>query len=222
MYFLEYLVGSPPPSDLMLEFNQPMAGQMQAGKQQIPGFPPASQPNVAPSSGLVEFEDIKKYILYGKLKEIKLKLETSNVNRQNPDVLNMFEFLDTLLLFYNTFTYEEAQRLIDALLETVSSVLKIKTPAREFIDKPLDPSMVQQIQTQQQQAQQQAEDDAKQTDLDQQKMDLEKDKIAHNLAKDKTRNDLDSYLHSKSVNLARRELKTTKQELELKKNTQKR
>lgn len=215
MYLTEYVMNQPPEDQVLLEFGQPPGqpgGRQQSGMGPLMGpsngqqMGPIGQPQDIgpPSSGLIEFEDIKKYLLYGRLKEIKLKLEMAKINRQDPEILNIFEFLDLVIMFYNTFTYEQAQRLVDVLLETMSQKLNIKIPGKEIAEKPIDQDAANQMQAQQDQMQQQAAQDqadqekqAQQDDIDQQKMDLDQQKVAlhqdkqaHNLAKDKMTHEL--------------------------------
>lgn len=82
------------------------------------------------SNGAVEFEDVKKYILYGKLKDLKHKLEMSNIDHNEPAVKNIMEFIDLVTVFYNTFTYEDTVKLFDSLVDSISTELKIKLPSR--------------------------------------------------------------------------------------------
>ena len=99
------------------------------------------------TSGLVEFEDIKKYILFGKLKKLKLQLTLLDLERTSPEVMNMFDFLNLIIVFYNTFTYEQAKQHVDVITTTVGELLNIKLP--EFDDTAqakLDPNKVQQAQ----------------------------------------------------------------------------
>lgn len=84
----------------------------------------------------VEFEDIKKYILFGKLKELKTKLNYIGLNTKDPNAQNILEFLDLIILFYHTFSYVDAQRLVDTLIQRSSELLNVKVPERVEFDSP--------------------------------------------------------------------------------------
>lgn len=111
----------------------PEIGMPQDQFQQPPGqgFGGVEQPGMDDgSNGAVEFEDIKRYILYGKLKDLKHKLEMSDIDHNSPEVKNVMEFIDLITVFYNTFTYEDTVKLFDSLVDSVSDELKIKLPSR--------------------------------------------------------------------------------------------
>ena len=172
MFVIDYFLSTPQKDNLLLEFGG-LPGGAGAPQRQYPGSPMGGgqqpPPPEGPGTGLVEFEDIKKYVLFGKLKEIRLKLELSNIDKNKPEVLNLFEFLNIVIMFYNTFTYEQAKKHIDVLLELSSSVMKVKIPKREDVEPALDPNKVQAIQIQQQQQlinQQQEKDKQEEKDVE--------------------------------------------------------
>ena len=82
------------------------------------------------SNGAIEFENIKRYILYGKLKDLKHRLEMSDIDNNDPAVKSIMEFIDLVTVFYNTFTYEDTVKLFDSLIDSISDELKIKLPSR--------------------------------------------------------------------------------------------
>lgn len=109
--------------------------------------------------GVVEFEDIKKYILFGKIKDIKLKLELSNLDRQDPNIINLFEFIDLVLLFYNTFNYNQIKKLINTIIDMSAAIGKISIPKINANDEPkLDNNKLQQMQQPQGQPQEQPQE----------------------------------------------------------------
>lgn len=124
------------------------------------------QQNQSPD-GLIEFEDIKKYIMFGKVKDLKLKLELSNLDRKNPDITNIFEFIDIIMLFYNGFTYSQIVKLLDVLMAMIQSVTKIKLPEREDNEPAVDPQKVAAVQSQQQGAELQQQQLARQDQMQQ-------------------------------------------------------
>lgn len=116
-------------------------------ERQSPQEGSINSPVGIPSSGLVEFEEIKKYLLYGKLKQLKLKLDLAKINRNDVEILELYEFLNIVMLFYNTFTYEQASAHVNRLVEIFSQVLNIKIPEDdESAPATLDPNKVQQLQ----------------------------------------------------------------------------
>ncbi len=116
MYLLENFNSIYNPESLCFENIQPQPNQSQE-------ISPEEQ-----QSPSVEFEDIKKFLLFNRLKEIKLKLELSNINKSDEDILNLFNFIDTILLFYNTFTYDQCMRIVNSLIENISHILHISIP----------------------------------------------------------------------------------------------
>lgn len=147
MFVTQYIKSAGNTTSELFEAMNPGMMQGQAGMM------PQDAPSSAPT-GLVEFEDIKKQILFGKLKDIKLKLELAALDKQDPQVLNMFEFIDLVILFYNTFTYDQIQTLINNILEMTSRVLNIKI---EPFDPNAAPAVDPDKMAQMQQAQQDAE-----------------------------------------------------------------
>lgn len=143
MYVTQYIKSANNSTDSLFEAMNQGASQGQNGMlpQEAPSAP----------SGLVEFEDIKKYILFGKLKDIKLKMELACLDKQDPQVLNMFEFIDLVILFYNTFTYDQIQTLINNILEVTSEVLKISiAPVNPEAQPAVDSEKMAQVQQAQQ------------------------------------------------------------------------
>lgn len=198
--------------NLLLEFgaNPGGAGFPPGGRFAPPGggVQPQIPPPDGPPTGLVEFEDIKKYVLFGKLKEIKLKLELSNINKNDPQVLNLFEFLDIIMLFYNTFTYDQVKKHIDILLEMFSNVIKIKIPKREDVMPALDQSKVQQVH---QQAQQEVQDQqAQQAQQDQQQVQDQQNDQEQDVQATLKQKDKEISHHKKEAQLAKKETQLTK------------
>lgn len=83
-----------------------------------------------PPSGLTQFEDIKKYILFGRLKDINRQLDLADLNKEDPQIIELMEFIDLIVYFYNTFTYEQINHIMDILSEVIATQLKIKLPDR--------------------------------------------------------------------------------------------
>jgi len=97
----------------------------------------------------VEFENIKKYILFNKLKDIKSRVEYVQLDRKNPEIVSLLQFIEIVSLFFNSFTYREAVDLIDTLTTAIAEKLNIKIPKREFGELPIDPNVEQQMNAQQ-------------------------------------------------------------------------
>jgi len=108
-------------------------------QQQVPNF---SDPNMMnqqqPLSPSSEFETIKQFILYSRFKEIRQHLQDLNIKIRNIDIESMIEFLDIILLFYNSFSYPDLTSFMDTITSSIEEKLKIKLPKRIFSDPELD------------------------------------------------------------------------------------
>lgn len=125
MQLVEHLLSHPDGSgELLIEAFEQQFGQ--GGGMEEP----------APPEPTVEFENIKKYLLFGKLKELKTKLQYIGLNNKDENVQNILEFLDVLILFFHTFSYQDAQRFVDTLIQRSSELLNIAIPERVNFDAP--------------------------------------------------------------------------------------
>lgn len=116
-----------------------------------------------PEDGTVEFEVIKKYLLYNKLKEIKAKLLKTKLNKSDPSVQSIYDFINLVLEFYNIFSYSDCKRLIDRIIEMIITVNKLEVGVHRLkLDPEMDAKKIQAQQAQAQQAQAQDEEQQKQ------------------------------------------------------------
>lgn len=176
MYLTEYLSVFDYNSKLLSEYGQ------------VPNYAPGqSQPSSSgnsndPEDNTVEFETIKKYILYNKLKEIKAKLLKTKLNKTDANVQSIYDFLNLTLEFYNTFSYTDCKRLVDRITDMIIAVNKIQVPVNRL---QFEPEMdAKKIQAQQAQAQAQ-----QQQDQEQQKQQADADYMA-NMQKQNAKLDL--------------------------------
>lgn len=157
MYMTDYLSVYNENSNLLLEIALPNMGGMNDFAQQ--NSPPQPDPN----DGMVEFEPIKKYLLFNKLKELRTRLHKSKLNRSDPNVQSIYDFIDLVIDFYNVFSYSDSKKLIDRISDMIISANRLMvSTARLQLDPELDPIKVQQQQQQQQQADAEAEEQQKQ------------------------------------------------------------
>ena len=133
MYLVEYMINGELKLDDILE-------------QQFGQFddPNADPENAEVANDPVEFEDLKKYVLYNKLKDVKLRLEMLQLDRKDPEVISILQFVELVSLFFNSFSYQESVDFFDTLVVAISEKLNIELPKREFEEPPTKPEEVQQ------------------------------------------------------------------------------
>lgn len=120
---------------------------------------------VAEEDGMVEFETLKKYLLYGKLKEIKYKLNKTKLRKSNVMIQSVYESIELILQFYNTFSYTDCKKLIDRVTDMIITANNLQLPSQRLnLEPELDQKKVQAQQAQQ--AQSQVEDDEKKKQQD--------------------------------------------------------
>lgn len=122
----------------------------EAGQMMLVQPPPVNQ-----TDENVEFESIKRYILFNKLKELKSKLLKTKLLKTNPTIQNIFDFIDLVIQFYNTFTYSDCKKLIERISEMIIVANNVQITSHRLQFEPeLDQikiSNIQNIQSQQQQ-----------------------------------------------------------------------
>ena len=162
MYLTEYFSVFDQDSRILAEIGQ--LPDNNSGNQP----PPPTGNSNDPEDGTVEFETIKKYILFNKLKEIKSKLLKTKLNKTDANVQSIYDFLNLTLEFYNTFSYTDCKRLVDRITDMIIAVNKIQVPVNRLnLNPEMDAKKIQAQQAQAQQAQQQqAEEDKQKADAD--------------------------------------------------------
>lgn len=151
MYLIEYMINGELELDDILEKQFDQLDDSDTGDPELTTVP----------IGTIEFENLKKYLLYDKLKEVKIKLEKFQLDRKDPEVVTILQFVELVSLFFNSFSYREVSELFDTLVTAISDKLKIKLPTREFEEPPIKQDDVKQAplaeqpQVQQQQPMQQ-------------------------------------------------------------------
>ena len=127
---------------------------------------PTPRPPVNQTDENVEFEPIKKYILFNKLKELKSKLLKTKLLRTDPTIQNIFDFIDLVIQFYNTFTYSDCKKLIERITEMIIIANKIQVNSHRLQFEPeLDQIKISNIQSMQSQQQEQEQQAKKQQEL---------------------------------------------------------
>lgn len=146
MYVIEYLTSIPDRNNILTEEQNPniyadptsaLIGQVpqqnkrtiinnnyQVPNRQINNDDDNDNDDINDDGTSIEFENIKKYLLYGKVKNLKSTLELSEYNNKNNNITKLKEFLDLILLFFNTFTYEQLTILVDDVITTLDSYVK--------------------------------------------------------------------------------------------------
>ena len=116
---------------------------------------PTPRPPVNQTDENVEFEPIKKYILFNKLKELKSKLLKTKLLRTDPTIQNIFDF-----------TYSDCKKLIERITEMIIIANKIQVNSHRLQFEPeLDQIKISNIQSMQAQQQEQEQQAKKQQEL---------------------------------------------------------
>lgn len=92
------------------------------------------------------FEGIKKFHLYEKIKELRQKLDSSGVDQSDPEVEKLYEFIELVILFYNSLMYNEAVILFNNFLDKLADIINIKLPdtTAQVQQQDIQPPVVQQ------------------------------------------------------------------------------
>lgn len=131
---------------------------LEAASQQ----PQIQPPLVNNSDSIVEFEPIKKYILYNKLNELKQRLHKSKLNKTNPTIQNIYGFIDLIIQFYNTFSYTDCKKLIERVSDMIIVANNIQVSAHRLtLDPELNQNKIQAQQAQQAQNELQSQEEEK-------------------------------------------------------------
>lgn len=74
----------------------------------------------------VEFEEIKKYFIFGKLKQIKKKFEVADIDHSDKQIQQLTEFFNLLIVFYNALDYTDVVTLINRLIQNITELTDIR------------------------------------------------------------------------------------------------
>lgn len=104
---------------------------IQQHQQQQQSLPP-QQMNSDDMGSLstVEFEDVKKYILYQTLKGVYSDVKELQLSNTNIQLDSLLEFNRLLIKFFSAFKYPELIRMIDNMIDGYEAILKLKLPKR--------------------------------------------------------------------------------------------
>ena len=89
-----------------------------------------NDPEPSPDSSQDSFENIKKYYLYGKILEIRYKIHESGIDDSDPDVINLYTFLDIIIDFYTKMTYSDVVFLVNNFIDNYQLITGTKISDR--------------------------------------------------------------------------------------------
>ena len=101
------------------------------------GMPPAGQELQGPPP--VEFEEVKKFLLFEKFKNFKAKFETADIDQSDKRVRQLDEFFNLIFVFYSSFSYNDLVKLLNRLIDIMSEVtgIKVEPPEPELVQEPV-------------------------------------------------------------------------------------
>lgn len=105
------------------------SNSLQGLQQQEPVQPdqPVQQPVVDPAAQQLaeppEMIEFKKYIIFGKLKELKDSLENASIV-YSKDYKDVVYFINILITFYDIFEYEQLINIINVLIDKIEKLKK--------------------------------------------------------------------------------------------------
>jgi hypothetical protein len=106
---------------------QPMPG---GGPPGMPGEEAPEEQGVSPEETQeIEFDSLKKYIIYSKIRELKDKLEDSEIvsNENYKDVLY---FLNIILNFFEIFEYDQLVGMVDNVVARIEKMEASTKPSK--------------------------------------------------------------------------------------------
>ncbi len=74
----------------------------------------------------VEFEEVKKFLLFEKFKNLKTKFETADIDHSDKRVRKLDEFFNLIFVFYPSFAYNDLVKLLNRLIDIMSEVAGLK------------------------------------------------------------------------------------------------
>jgi len=89
------------------------------------------QQQVEPTQ-IIEFENIKKILIYDKIKTIQNKLKKIINVTNDPELksylLDVIDFIDLIITYYNTINYIQVTTLLNSFVHNLSQLFKIELP----------------------------------------------------------------------------------------------
>jgi hypothetical protein len=122
MHTLHYLNEAFGQQDQEAQPQQPPGGGMPPGQEQPPGEEAPQEQGISPEETQeIEFDSLKKYIIYTKIREMKDKLEDSDIvaNEKYKDVLY---FLNIILNFFDIFEYDQLVGMVDNVVARIEKM----------------------------------------------------------------------------------------------------
>lgn len=85
-----------------------------------------TSPEETEPTPVIEFEEIKKYLLFSKLKKMKKRFEMADLNQSNKEIQQLHEFFNLLIVFYNALSYTDIMVLINRLIQALIDIKIMK------------------------------------------------------------------------------------------------
>ncbi len=111
---------------------QPQGGGGEMPGQAAPGQeePPPQEQGLSPDEEQeLEFDALKKYIIYNKIREIKDKIEETNLV-VTEDYKRVLYFINIILNFFDIFEYDQLVGMVD---NVVSRIEKMESNAKKLV-----------------------------------------------------------------------------------------
>ena len=107
MYLINYVCSDGLLDEIIEQYGMP--------EQEMPVGPPP-----------VEFEEVKKFLLFEKFKNLKTKFETADIDHSDKRVRKLDEFFNLIFVFYPSFAYNDLVKLLNRLIDIMSEVAGLK------------------------------------------------------------------------------------------------
>jgi hypothetical protein len=99
-------------------------------------YNPTGPVDVPPTNPPVEFEEIKKYLLFERFKKLKIKFEVADLDRSDDQVRQISEFFNLILVFFSSFSYVDLVKLFNRLIDIISSCINVKVEKETVVPPP--------------------------------------------------------------------------------------
>lgn len=90
------------------------------------------QPGQSLPPNVIEFENIKKIIVYEKIKQVHILLKKLLLINKNSDLrrylIDVIDFIELIITYYDTINYIQATSLLNSLVQNISDVFGIQLP----------------------------------------------------------------------------------------------
>jgi hypothetical protein len=118
-----------PGQDPAQQAEAPPPGQEEQG---MPGEAPPQEQGLSPDEEQeLEFDALKKYIIYNKIRELKDKIEDTDLV-VTEDYKRVLYFINIILNFFDIFEYDQLVGMVD---NVVSRIEKMESNAKSLVKK---------------------------------------------------------------------------------------